>query len=693
MDKFRLPSDNKSVIFVILIIALIGFGAFSPFFNRSGDKTNSEPQSKEDTTPFVPVSADVVVYGTWSGESAHVKALDLTTGDKHTLAVLPQNVKKVTVLSPTKLLYISETDDRDHGKKLAVYNVSDKKSQVIYEAKDGFGIDDYVVSPNGEMLSTWEVRFAPNSAILQGGSSRVQSLRVNDPASQYRIYDETQSGESSVHYPRAITNAGDIFLDTFVPNTLAGWANGMSVSNFTGTTKEVLSQMQNGTYGTQPVLSPDGRYLAFAGYDGTAGSGSAKAAIKKAISRSNTVELLDTTSRVRTKLSNISTANTYSGVTWDKQTGDILYSQLGRRMANSGLYSYNLATNTSTKIELEKNNDNYTYISTLSGGRKLAGIQDDSSSTLGNLGDMYAPAFMSLATVESKPVKVETNESLMQYITLVPSSYFGSVLASQDMGDSGSPEGTITECDENSLQLCTFQLKPSLAPVRETQQTRLKCEEEIAEPMCREQGYDPETREYRDCVSKIKREYKSKGACYDSPLYLYGNAGDKVKVQVNTLIYTDVPSHNNGYDVTLLNGGNLLIGGKTFESIAYDYKPGIRKITPPTTGTVTSKGDMAKVLTNYAKKLGLNERETRDLVAFGNEKVSAPYVYVSFFDQRTSERILPISFTPEPETYVNIVFYFKQFDTKPLFSPLPPVFPSIPDRTGFTAIEISGIVE
>lgn len=77
----------------------------------------------------------------------------------------------------------------------------------------------------------------------------------------------------------------------------------MSVASFDGSQKQDLNQMKNGTYGTQPALSPDGTKLVFSGYDGTFGAGDAiKNGYRQALLTPNTVETLGVNSLAREKI-------------------------------------------------------------------------------------------------------------------------------------------------------------------------------------------------------------------------------------------------------------------------------------------------------------------------------------------------------------------------------------------------------
>jgi hypothetical protein len=452
--------------------------------------------------------------------------------------------------------------------------------------------------------------------------------------------------------------------------------------------------------------------LVFAGYENSIpGDTINDAGSRLSLTRANTVEILDTQTKIRQKLSNLSDQNTYTSAKWDNQTGDIVYSTISKDIQNSGFYSYNLTSKQSNKIPTtETGGLNERYITSLGKDIALVGTVESTPTQIGNLGGAYAPAYTAFTAVtqQNERVPVPATGSFMQFITVAPSSYFADAPARE------------------SLQLKTFALKPSLVPVRQHQQSSTienktprkgkngTCAG-LAWEICSAKMYDNEdyhdlskageanrlqvikdtwnNTEWNMCRSTVLAQLNHEGICIGSPLYLYGENGKKVAVKIHTPVNNDKPRYKDGYQVTLLHGGKLQIDGGVYDRIDYDYQAAVRRITQPTRGVVAEKADLASLLTSYAQKLGLNEKETSDLVSYGRENITSPYAFVSFFDQRTSEQILPLSFTPEPDTYLNIVFYFKQLDARPSFTPQPPVFPAPMPRKGFTAIEISAIVE
>lgn len=698
-------TPTRVIVFLFIalaLIALMGLSLGSGQLRKNQDKKGSIPDISKKIENLSP---HTLIYGTWDGNNSTIIAYDLSTGREGIIAQLPASIKKVTVLSNNELLYIDNTDVRDHGTEITKYNLTNKQTSAVVKASSGYSIDDYVISPDHSKIATWEVQMDSDGGTLLNGKSRVYSATTANN-SKNLIYDEASTSETPVHYPRAILNDGTVFTDRFMPNDGAGWAYGMSVSNFNGTERKDLDNMKNGTYGTQPVLSPNGKYLVFAGYDGSKGVGdSIVEGFRRAVLSPNTVELLDTATLVRTKLKNLSTANTYLYTEWNDSSSDLIIATQAPNEEQSGLYSYNISQ--AKPVLIPQTSDTSVTIRALSDTIYLSGVQDTSSSTIGNLGDNYAAPYTSFAIVDSntdKITKLKTHANLMQLIAVLPATSFGSFQTIIERNEVG----------KDKLQLQTFTIKPELASTRITQQSNNCALQRFAETgkpanestedcvLCRDLAAAQcglsssatndirQTSEGRTCFAQKFPQAKRSGECYDSPLYLYGQEGKQVTVNILTPVSNADPAQSGSFIATLKTDGKMTIGGKSYDSVDFNYNAALRKITPPTKGVVVKKSEVKKALQNYATQFGLNKNETQDLVEYGTSVASAPYVFISFFDEQTSKAILPITFDPKPDVYHNIVFYFKNLASpysveKPKITPL--------ERRGFTAVEISGIVE
>ncbi|HXC03833.1 MAG TPA: hypothetical protein VNZ86_03725, partial [Bacteroidia bacterium] len=336
-------NNLKIFLPIILIVILVsGIAGFALVFNK-GPAENKQSSIPTPTQALVkkavqptPVASKTqqLVYGTWTSQSSVVRAVDIKTDDSKTVATLPLTIKKITVLSPDTLLYIDQTDSNDHGARISVYNIKEQQITINIPASDGYGIDDYVLSPDKRYLAIWEVQFSSDTQTLQGGNSRVYAVDLTQPTITNLLYDESVTTTIPIHYPRGILNDGTVLTDQFIPDDPkggTGWAYGMSKVDFDGTNKQDIQSMTNGTYGSQPVLSPDGKFMLFAGYDGSNGDGTAvKNGYRQALLTPNTVELLDTNTFTRYKLPNLPKSNIYSDVQWDNESGNVIISILSQ---------------------------------------------------------------------------------------------------------------------------------------------------------------------------------------------------------------------------------------------------------------------------------------------------------------------------------------------------------------------------
>ncbi len=699
------PKENPVGFVAFLFIAFILFGALTVYINSSrNEQSSNKDELKQANKKFEQLSNNSVVYGYWTDQGSHIDSVSLKTGEISEIALLPSTIKRVFVSSSDKIMFINGTDSKDHGKEIAAYDVATKLTTPIVSSSQGYGIDEFVISPNGRYIATWEVIFADGKT-LKGGKSRVYGVDLQNPQVKNLIYEDDLAQTTYAHYPLGVTDVGVIAIDTFEPGTSAGWANGMSISDIAGTRKETIDAMGRGTYASQPQLSPDGRLLAFAGYNGSLGSGSINVrgndGFRQAILSPNTVETFDLTTRVRTALPNISTANRYPDVTWDRATGKIIYSMISKDPTTNGTYLYDIATSQSKKIDTLGDvgqKGTYAVVSGLDQNKFLSGQYDLSPSAQGNLGPSYAQPLTEISVYDAsqnRRVPVNVGQSLMQFIAVVPVGYFqgANIVGQADNSGSG-------RTNSDQLQLHTFVIKPTLEPVRIEQQSSGRCRDVAAErcnsllsknftgDQAKASGGTGD-KAYDSCFQTEFSNART-ASCSDSPLYLYGEKGTNVKVSVGTPIYNSNIEYDGIYSGVLTGDGGISVGGKEYSNIDFDYTVALRKFPMLDYGKTVKSSEVAQVVSEYGKKLGLNSQEIEDTV----KKIGiidSEYVFVSFFDDETSKIILPLDIKPTPDVYRNVVFFLKPVRT-PVVAQVPQ-FGKYPERHGFTAVEVSFIID
>lgn len=693
-------------LFALILALALGAGAFAFItVSNKGDIEDRNPKTQKERF----LADRTVIYGYWTAETSVIESLDLSNGRTSVLSILPSNIKHVKIPFPNLVYFISETNLSDYGTKIIQKNLSDNTEKTIISADSGFGIDDYRISPNGNYIAVWMVELPSDSPQLQNGKSRVYSIDVNT-LEKNLIYDEISNSKTPVNYPLGITDSGQIFTDKFLPNSGAGWAYGMTVTDINGQTKQEISNMGNGTYGTQPVISGDGSYFAFAGYNGDDGA-SIENNFRKALISPNTFEVLNTNSLERTVVNTGIENAIYSGVMWDSLSNSFIVSAIHRNgnssVVNSQL-SYNPVTQTVVMLNIPPfdENDANNVIGIIDSEKYLVVDKVNGQSNLGNLGKSYAQVLNNISIYNSRSQttsSVGINQQPFQLIDVKNGGYFSSLLESSNLSYSS-----------DQLQLQTFVIKPTLAPVRERQQSErpvVPNEPPPSEPPieCREIGYpqcnnllgtnypvdkdigDIGDSAFSECIWAKQAAGEASGICSDSPLYIYGDKGTRVTVEVGAKISRpNVNILNNTFDAVLDGDGNLNVNSKNVSSIEFDYISKVKRLPILYSGYLVSKDKLKEKLTEISSKFRFNEKETNDILKFA-PKIDSPYVFISFYDGKISHQILPLYFSPMPDIYRNIVFYFEKLEEKPAQSINPPIIDPI-ERRGFTAIEISYIV-
>lgn len=692
-------------LFALILALAIGAGSLA-FVANEGRRNADGEKTGETQNKFLADRS--IIYGYWTSESSIIESTDLSTGITSTLSVLPSNIKHINIPFPNLLYYIAETNLSDYGTKIIQKNIAESFDKEIISADSGFGIDDYRISPNGNFIAVWMVELSPDATQLLGGKSRVYTVDVNTN-SKNLIYDEVFGPQTSVNYPIGITNSGQIFTDKFLSNSGAGWAYGMSVSNVDGSTKTEIDSMDNGTYGSQPVMG-DGESMAFAGYSGTDGL-TQEDGFRKALVNADTFEIFDITTMTRKKIDTGLDSAIYSGISWDGINKKYFVSAIHKDSTGSVVtsqYTYSPVTQTLSKLEIPSPTVTASnlVLGTLEDGSYLVANKLNEQSSMGNLGKAYSQQMNMLNIFDpssTEMTRINISQEPFQLIDIKMGDYFTGLIENGSLNTSSK-----------QLQLQTFVFKPTLAPVRERQQSERPVPvnpppvDSPTVPECREIGYpqcnnllgkdypvdkdigDIGDDAFSECIWAKQAAGEASGTCMDSPLYLYGTKGKNVTVGIGASISNpNIEIQNNQFNAELDGKGNISVENSIVPSIEFDYVSRVNKIEAPEQGYLVKNLVLEDKLVEISNKFTFNEKETLDLINFA-KGINSPYVYVSFFDDKTSRQILPLYFHPEPDIYRNIVFYFEKRNSSEKIPQEPLILPI--SRKGFTAIEISYIL-
>ncbi|MCK5027539.1 MAG: hypothetical protein KAS07_03910 [Candidatus Pacebacteria bacterium] len=170
-------------------------------------------------------------------------------------------------------------------------------------------------------------------------------------------------------------------------------------------------------------------------------------------------------------------------------------------------------------------------------------------------------------------------------------------------------------------------------------------------------------------------------------IYLYPTEDMDVQVQVdvNGILFNDIPKYNNGWDVFVTKDG--IIDG------VYDYlfyEAFLWKIDVPEEGWVVAYNELEEWFADMLPVLGLNEKETEQFVEYWMEELPrSKYYEVKLFDREFVDENMTLSIDPAPDTVIRLLFYFKPVEEKNCLQE-PTIV--IPTRDGFTVVEWGGIL-
>ncbi len=185
--------------------------------------------------------------------------------------------------------------------------------------------------------------------------------------------------------------------------------------------------------------------------------------------------------------------------------------------------------------------------------------------------------------------------------------------------------------------------------------------------------------------------YKSTCCLGGKPaIYLYPTKDSHVSVTINpqgSLLKADYLYQPGmyGWSVDVKKGG--LISG----NLPYLYYEVGLDVGQPEKGFVVPFESLFNFSRDYVKKLGLNDTEADEFIAFWKEKLpAAPYYFVSHLDKDTINQIYPLKIDPIPDVLLRVELYFKPLKEK--IAVTEPVLPSVQLRSGFTAVEWGAIL-
>ena len=718
-------NETLRILLIILAILTLGTGALLVGGKKqTGVLPGQKVDSPGSAIPKPVTSGPALVYGVWEGKESVIHAVNTDGSGDTVLTRLPSEIKNVKIISPNQLLYIGETDAKDHGRFIYLRNITTGKDQIVVRADSGWGIDSVIVSPDNTWIAYWQVQLG-SSGQLTGGKSRVYSASLAAlPAIRKLIYDESADAGTIVHYPLFFDHSGNLYADGFSPNE-DGWNLGLMKTTATGGSPvEVLPAY---SYNTDPVVSPDSDLIAYTAYDPALEAPiSAKRTSGKDSTASlnpNSVNVLDLTTNVTRRLLGES-GRVYYDPTW-RSTGDSIfvrsYGADGTKLVDPKALSVSLASGNATEMDTEQQPDG--MIISYGPDGLIVGVSGNDNS-IGNLGSTYAPVFSAITAGSGSNSRTIVGGN-SQYIGTLSTGLDGALL------------NPAYSNKKESLQLATFSLKPELIaraaqqndPTGQLRDGRERCRDiysrvvsggttagtnllptladgqtggdaTIGKEFSLQLGrFGPNVTVTQQLSSvptfkQLKPELKDQYKCYDSPLYLYPEKTTAVSVKVinSQILSSNLPYGEKGWSLTAKPGGVLYANNISVNKIEYSYAS---SFTAPNSGLVVKSKDLSAKLQWYAVKLGLSGRETDDYVSFWTKELpKSSYYLVSHFSSPSA--IMNFEISPKPDTFIQAIMYFKPLESNELVNYkglTAPTFSSVPVRSGFVAVDWSGIID
>jgi len=139
--------------------------------------------------------------------------------------------------------------------------------------------------------------------------------------------------------------------------------------------------------------------------------------------------------------------------------------------------------------------------------------------------------------------------------------------------------------------------------------------------------------------------------------------------------------------------GNLFYQGSEYRELFYETD--VDDFQKPTNGINISKENIEPELKRILTRLGLNEFERSEFMDFWIpilESQEKPYIQFSLIQGITKDKIDKVLINPKPDTFIEILAYFKPLD-KPFQGSTLILPENPPKRVGFTAVEWGGVLD
>jgi hypothetical protein len=185
--------------------------------------------------------------------------------------------------------------------------------------------------------------------------------------------------------------------------------------------------------------------------------------------------------------------------------------------------------------------------------------------------------------------------------------------------------------------------------------------------------------------------------CIAKPVvYLYPEAPTLVDVRVESegeIVVSDPLYPENGWKNVLAHpDGTLFYQGKQYSELFFETE--VNDIKKPEKGIIIKTAQLEEKLDGIVDQLGLIDHEKREFLEFWVPRLKAlksPYIFFSVLDKAEKERLDKVIISPNPDTVIEFIAYFKPIETLDYDNSLQ--LPPKPKRVGFVSVEWGGSLD
>lgn len=298
-----------------------------------------------------------------------------------------EDAKQIVPLSANTYLYIGDLGFLDRGLNIYYFLADSGLRRSVYLATEGFQIESYILSPDKSALAVWEM----SKGQVKSGLTQVVYQKIDDPNDRKVLFSEEVSDQ--VKYPIFWSKITDrIYLDSYSARMTGLYRGVFSVSTNDGL--QPVAGLGLDEYSSSPVISSDGRYLAYTAYNQKAKTKILPRSEKDTINREavinpNEVKILNLeTGEISTLVSDVN-GTIFDHLCFSYDGKKLIYRSLTNTQSQTMPKQYSIIDTVSKKSLLFSSNTNGVFLKQFKDGMTLSGLRTILPDSLGGINANY----------------------------------------------------------------------------------------------------------------------------------------------------------------------------------------------------------------------------------------------------------------------------------------------------------------